>query len=323
MISIIIPVFNSEKWVLECINSILCQTYNSFELLLVNDGSTDKSGFICDEYAKKDNRIRVFHQENGGVSLARYNGVKKANGEWIMFVDADDYIPSDALQKLIDNAANVDMVTGSMAFIQESTKEVTYFSPKIKEEGTFCSEEYIKGILTGSRMPNLFRQLIKASILKEHIILIPRNIRIFEDFLLNIQIGLHLNNIKGISDIVYYYRLQPQSTVHTMWQTMDDADEVDRVLNEILKGRNEYQEAIFRHRLIEARRFVADPDFKNSSLKKGIICTANKFKKTIGEKYLIFLCRINNNTIRKMMWNSFLYIVNISQNLKKGWAKKK
>ena len=92
MISIIVPVYNAEKTLTECVDSILCQDYLDFELLLIDDGSKDLSPTICDEYALKDDRVRVFHQPNGGVSSARNRGIDYAEGGWITFIDADDYI---------------------------------------------------------------------------------------------------------------------------------------------------------------------------------------------------------------------------------------
>lgn len=100
-ISIIIPVFNAEKYLHRCVNSILAQTYQDFEILLIDDGSSDRSGEICDQFAKLDNRIRVFHKENGGVSSARNWGLKKASGCWIAFVDSDDYVKENFLQSII------------------------------------------------------------------------------------------------------------------------------------------------------------------------------------------------------------------------------
>ena len=91
-ISVIVPVYKVEKYVGECINSILAQSFKDFELILVDDGSPDKSGEICDSYAKKDNRIKVFHKKNGGVSSARNFGIDKAVGEWLCFIDSDDTI---------------------------------------------------------------------------------------------------------------------------------------------------------------------------------------------------------------------------------------
>lgn len=101
ILSIIIPVYNAEKYLPRCIGSILSQAFTDFELMLIDDGSKDKSGEICDEYAAKDKRIRVFHKPNGGVSSARNLGLDKAIGEYITFVDADDYLEDSSLNKLL------------------------------------------------------------------------------------------------------------------------------------------------------------------------------------------------------------------------------
>lgn len=104
MISVIIPVFNIEKYINKCIESVVNQTYTDLEIILVDDGSTDTSPVICDEWKEKDARINVFHKKNGGVSSARNFGISKANGEYVMFVDGDDYIVPTALQKLMETA---------------------------------------------------------------------------------------------------------------------------------------------------------------------------------------------------------------------------
>ena len=92
LISVIVPVYNSEQTLHRCIDSILGQTYRNFELLLINDGSKDRSGEICDEYARQDSRVKVFHKENGGVSSARNVGLDNARGDWVTFVDSDDWV---------------------------------------------------------------------------------------------------------------------------------------------------------------------------------------------------------------------------------------
>ena len=99
MITAIIPVYNSAYFLDKCINSILSQSYSDFELLLINDGSTGNSGEICDRYAQKDSRVRVIHKINGGVSSARNIGLDQAKGEWITFVDSDDWVHEDFLKK--------------------------------------------------------------------------------------------------------------------------------------------------------------------------------------------------------------------------------
>lgn len=111
-ISIITPVYNTEQYLPRCINSILSQSFTDFELLLIDDGSTDGSGVICDVYAEKDSRVRVFHKENGGVSSARNLGLKEAKGEWVCFVDSDDELYLYGLQVLADGVSDdgVDLV---------------------------------------------------------------------------------------------------------------------------------------------------------------------------------------------------------------------
>lgn len=111
LISIIVPVYKVEKYLPKCIESILSQTYSSFELLLIDDGSPDRCGQICDEYARRDARIRVFHKENEGVSEARNCGLDNAKGDYVTFADSDDWLESDILETLYDllNKYNVDM----------------------------------------------------------------------------------------------------------------------------------------------------------------------------------------------------------------------
>ena len=101
-LSIIIPVYNVAEWLSETVDSILAQTFRDFELVLVDDGSTDGSGELCDQYAAGDNRIRVIHQKNAGVSVARNVGVAAARGDYIGFTDSDDIIEADMYQRLLE-----------------------------------------------------------------------------------------------------------------------------------------------------------------------------------------------------------------------------
>lgn len=103
-ISVIIPVYNVEKFLRRCLKSVINQTMSDLEIILVDDGSNDNSGEICDEYAKNDDRIIVIHKENGGLRSARNKGLDIATGEWITFVDSDDYIDTDMYEMLYSNA---------------------------------------------------------------------------------------------------------------------------------------------------------------------------------------------------------------------------
>ena len=128
-IGIIVPVYKVEKYIAECIESILAQTYTNFRLILVDDGSPDNAGKICDEYAKKDSRITVIHQENAGVTRARAHGVEEAKDcDFITFVDSDDTLTNDALDKMeiCDNNCNLSMnSTDSITDPTDNTDNIT------------------------------------------------------------------------------------------------------------------------------------------------------------------------------------------------------
>ena len=110
LISVIVPVYKAEKYLHRCVDSLLAQIFQNFEVLLVDDGSPDRAGAICDEYAKKDSRVRVFHKENGGVGSARNLGIEKSRGEWIAFLDSDDSYKTTFLSSLYKNSFGVDSV---------------------------------------------------------------------------------------------------------------------------------------------------------------------------------------------------------------------
>ena len=122
LFSVIIPVYNVERYLRKCLDSILIQSFKDFEVILVDDGSKDKSGTICDEYATKDERISVLHKENGGVSSARNAGIDKASGEWILFVDADDVVPQDTFLYYANSIASndIEMILGSYVECDEN-----------------------------------------------------------------------------------------------------------------------------------------------------------------------------------------------------------
>ncbi len=122
LISIIVPVYNTEQYLRRCIDSVLAQTYKDFELLLIDDGSKDSSGIICDEYAAKDARLRVFHKENGGVSDTRNYGLDLAHGKYLMFLDSDDFwLRNDVLEMLIGKAEenDLDIIRGEYSAMLE------------------------------------------------------------------------------------------------------------------------------------------------------------------------------------------------------------
>ena len=145
-ISVIIPVYNVEQYLEKCLDSILNQTYKNIEIILVNDGSIDKSGVICDEYSRKYNNIKVFHKENGGVSSARNLGITVAKGEYITFADPDDFLNKDMYKILYENAKNynsditicsVNEIRENVIATEDNTGKINKYSKKDAINGYF------------------------------------------------------------------------------------------------------------------------------------------------------------------------------------------
>lgn len=144
-VSVIVPVYKAEAYLYRCVDSLLVQTFTNFEILLIDDGSPDRSGEICDEYARKDTRVRVFHKENGGVSSARNLGLKYAQGEWIAFVDSDDWVESDFLEVFRILSVDVDMIHCGLQLEQnrKSLFVTPYFVIDSKSSPVNCLIRYI------------------------------------------------------------------------------------------------------------------------------------------------------------------------------------
>ena len=142
-ISVVVPVYNVEKYLHRCVDSILSQTFVDFELILVDDGSTDKSGFICDEYAKKDGRIKTIHKENGGLSSARNAGIENSSGIYVCFVDSDDWVSNIYLEYLYSIIKKYDADIVSADYVITNAEKVDFFSES-KEKVIFGTENILK-----------------------------------------------------------------------------------------------------------------------------------------------------------------------------------
>ena len=204
IISVIVPVYNTEKYLCRCIDSILSQSFIDFELLLINDGSTDLSGTICDEYAMRDMRVRVFHTENKGSSAARNQGIECVRGEWITFVDSDDYVRKDFLNNFVSRLNdNVDLICQGMEF-----DHIYSEAYPIKKCGVDFSGNVKNGILELYKTPmpgSLCNKCFKSKIVLEH------KLRLNESFVLKEDEVFVLNYLRYCKDIVsaknpgYYY----------------------------------------------------------------------------------------------------------------------
>lgn len=206
-ISVICPVYNVEKYLHKCVDSILAQTFTDFELLLIDDGSSDNSGKICDEYVEKDSRVRVFHKKNGGVSSARNLGLENVFGEWIIFVDSDDMLYSNALLRCYNTALhhNVDVLQFSYnrRWIENQYDE--------KRTHVLSPIEYVK-----SEMINVcvWGTFIKNTIIKDNQLCFDENISLGEDQFFIFDVLNKCKRIIRICDILYYYRNNTTSATH-------------------------------------------------------------------------------------------------------------
>lgn len=204
-ISIIVPVYNTEKYLHRCIDSILAQTFTNFELLLIDDGSKDNSGKICDEYAAKDSRVRVFHKENGGVSSARNLGLDNVQGEWITFVDSDDWITKDAIE-YFQTSHDEDIIINPYIEFYEGKSYLKESCPvKIsskQQKNAFLKDYLHTGILTTVCSKIYKRSIIGGSRFNNDII-------VGEDTLFFLNIILKTNNIRVLQEPYYFYRMFP------------------------------------------------------------------------------------------------------------------
>lgn len=209
LVSIVVPIYNTEKYLNRAIDSLINQTYRQLEILLVNDGSTDGSGKICDNYAAKDSRIHVIHKPNGGEATARNEGLSKASGTCVMFCDSDDEYLLDAVEKLVNgiNQPDVDLSIG--AYLEKTgditrlavTNQQRYTAPdiayKIFTEGNPFGVGYIMSTVNGS--------IFRTSIIRKH------NIKFNESFVIGndvLFVGDYLNHCRDVYDVfspVYIY----------------------------------------------------------------------------------------------------------------------
>lgn len=218
-ISIIVPVYNTEQYLSRCLDSILNQSFTDFELLLIDDGSKDGSEAICDECAKKDNRIRVFHKENGGVSSARNLGLQEARGEWLFFVDSDDEVMPNGLQTLVDGiSADVDVVMGGFEEIGENGMLIESIDGQgetiILSKKESLSSLYHGHALGCSYLGWMCLRLFRKEIIQRERILFDTSIAIKEDTLFEAQYLCKSNGVtRFVKKPVYKYYMRNNSAM--------------------------------------------------------------------------------------------------------------
>ena len=204
MVSVIVPVYKAEGFIVKCIESILSQTYGDLELILVDDGSPDRSGEICDGYAAKDKRIRVLHTENRGVSNARNTGLDNATGEYVFFVDSDDWLSSRYIENLLPKHGE-DLVHGGYIRIVNGEESGKVFFPAHTTDRSqwrdHFEEQWSKGALMAP-----WGNSFKRAIIEQHRIRFSTDLDIAEDMIFNLTYLLHCEQVRYIEQCDYFYQ---------------------------------------------------------------------------------------------------------------------
>jgi len=225
MISVIVPVYNAEKYLIECLTSIQKQSYGDFEVICVNDGSTDNSSGICQQYVDSDNRFSLINQDNKGVSSARNTGLELAKGDYICFIDADDIIDIDYLEKLFSLSKQG---TLPLCSYTRSIKSLGLPETKLKE---YIKDDYINGIINEIiEHPGLWLMLFCSSIIKKHHLTFFEGCIRNEDYEFFLKYLMYVDNVIVSNYRGYYYRVNTESVMHvTTMKSLTSLDASKRI----------------------------------------------------------------------------------------------
>lgn len=218
LISIVLPVYNCEKYLRECIDSILAQTYNTWELLIIDDGSTDASPNICDEYARSESRIKVFHQSNNGVSYSRNIGIEASCGQYIVFCDSDDYLEPEYLETLLKTAQDYptyEHIWCCFQTVSGSKHEDAKPNYVIHTPVSLFSVEDIMTLHAMWLDANPWNKLYKTEKLKRNHLRFPEDLSLGEDFLFNLSYldCSYKGKIAVLAQPLYNYRLRKEDSL--------------------------------------------------------------------------------------------------------------
>lgn len=260
-VSIIVPVYNAQEYLKRCVDSILSQDYRDFELLLMDDGSKDASGEICDAYAQQDGRVRVIHKENSGVSDTRNQALELARGTFLQFLDSDDWIVPEATRLLVRSMEeyNCDMVISD--FYRVSGERLAQ-KGDIEEDKVMSRQEFASYMIENPAdfyYGVLWNKMYRRSIIEEYHIRMDTSISWCEDFLFNLEYILHANVFYALQAPVYYYVKTKGSLASqglSITKTVKMKFMVFEYYNEFYK--NVYDEKAYEKKRLSVYRFFLD-----------------------------------------------------------------
>ena len=295
-VSIIIPIYNAEKYLFKCLNSIKEQTYTNIEVLMINDGSTDNSETICKEFLK-DYRFCLINKKNGGVSSARNLGINRCNGEYVLFVDSDDWCDKELLKQAVQNIKSYDMLC--FAYYK------AYKDKNICEELKVNKNANIKKEILSNKLIGgyLWNKLFSTNIIKEHGIKFNESITYCEDLIFIIQYIKYVKKVNYINKALYYYRVRKNSVSNDFYSNKNIS-----ILNAYELLINEYNEC----------------DFFVNNLKFSYLLNYYKLRKFIPKEYNVNLDIVaeekkvlaNKSTKQKIKFNLIKYFPKVFIKLK-------
>lgn len=239
-ISVLVPVYKVEPYLQRCIDSVLAQDFTDWEMILVDDGSPDNCPRICDENAAKDTRIKVIHKVNEGLPAARLSGWKEAQAKYVIHLDSDDFLLSNALKALYQKAieGDYDIVKGSnLRLLINGTTNVEH--PLYRETILSTPNEYLKALVSYKILPYIWGGIYKRSLFTEEIFKEARATRIGEDLITNIGIWKNVNNYITIDNIVCSYFINSESMMQSLVMTHKYHDFLCKKIHKLSAGCDE------------------------------------------------------------------------------------
>lgn len=307
-VSIIVPVYNAEKTLKRCVNSIINQSYKDWELLLIDDGSTDDSSVICDEYEQKDNRIRAFHKQNEGVSSARNVGLDNAIGEWVTFIDSDDWIEKKMLN-ISNIISNVDLIC--CYYIAEGWKEWVSDPYKNKIYKDNMMDEFLTECLLKSVF--IWGKFFKRNLIEKYKMRFDTNLSYSEDTLFIYSYICYIKSVQTFSDSFYHYDKNESSLSKRCEDWQRYSDTLERELTVI-----DNLERIFQWKSEKAKNmttlFFVNRYIYYISIRESFFYLREQLKIILQSDVVIHAIKHNNNRSWKgkildwLMIHQYLYV---------------
>lgn len=233
-ISIIVPVYNGENHIKNCVQSILKQSYTDFELLLIDDGSTDTSGALCDDFATKDKRIRVFHQENGGPSSARNKGISEMQGDFVTFIDADDYVDKGYLEAFIPSDMDIKNSIVLQGYTWENNEgevKTHQFKRKRFPKSAYSDLFYTNNLI--QRHPFACIKLFPVHLIKTKNIYFDEDIKFGEDLLFFLACLKYTESVLLVEQTGYHYQYNTTSLTRTIYNYESEIKRSNNARNQL------------------------------------------------------------------------------------------